>query len=142
MQNKLTKILALLVLVFSTNSCDDYLDITKEGEQSSENFFNGQQDYEDALLGVYDLLGTNYLSHIIGEIASDNALCGGERPDDVVDWQQIDDMIHTPDNSSLRSVWQFMYGGISRANYIVEFQDKVDFARKQESKFSPKTFLT
>ena len=132
MQNKLTKILALLVLVFSTNSCDDYLDITKEGEQSSENFFNGQQDYEDALLGVYDLLGTNYLSHIIGEIASDNALCGGERPDDVVDWQQIDDMIHTPDNSSLRSVWQFMYGGISRANYIVEFQDELDFARKQE----------
>ena len=41
-------------------------------------------------------------------------------------------MIHTPDNSSLRSVWQFMYGGISRANYIVEFQDELDFARKQE----------
>jgi tetratricopeptide (TPR) repeat protein len=132
MQNKIIKIMALLVLAFSFNACDDYLDITKEGEQSSENFFNSQQDYEDALIGVYDLLGTNYLNHIIGEIASDNALAGGERPDDVLDWQQIDDMIHTPDNESLRSVWKFMYAGISRANYIVEFQDKVDFSRKPE----------
>ncbi|SDR87262.1 SusD family protein [Polaribacter sp. KT25b] len=132
MQNKITKIITLLVLAFSFNACDDYLDITKEGEQSSENFFNSQQDYEDALIGVYDLLGTNYLNHILGEIASDNAYCGGERPDDVTDWQQIDDMIHTPDNEALRNVWKWMYAGISRANYIVEFQDKVDFSRKPE----------
>ncbi len=132
MNKKIIKIIAILVLTLSVNSCDDYLDITKVGEQNSENFFNSQQDYEDALIGVYDLLGTNYLSHIIGEIASDNSLAGGERPDDVIDWQQIDDMIHNPDNGSIRSVWQFMYAGISRANYIVEFKDQVDFPRKTE----------
>ncbi|KGL63856.1 RagB/SusD family nutrient uptake outer membrane protein [Polaribacter sp. Hel1_85] len=132
MNKKIIKIIGFLVLAFSVNSCDDYLDITKEGEQSSENYFNSQQDYEDALIGVYDLLGTNYLNHIIGEIASDNSLAGGERPDDVTDWQQIDDMIHTPDNNALRNIWKWMYAGISRANYIIEFKDKVDFDRKTE----------
>ena len=121
-------IMACIVL----GACDDYLEILPEGQQNSENYFNSQQDYEDALIGVYDLLGTNYLIHILGEIASDNSLCGGERPTDVIEWQQIDAMSHTPDNEALRNVWKWMYAGISRANYIVEFQDKVDFDRKPE----------
>lgn len=132
MRTKIKFFITLLVVVSVMISCDDYLDILPEGEQNSENYFNSQQEYEDALIGVYDLLGTNYLNHILGEIASDNSLCGGENPTDVLDWQQIDDMTHNPDNEALRNVWKWMYAGISRANYIVEFQDKTDFERKPE----------
>jgi tetratricopeptide (TPR) repeat protein len=132
MKNNIIKLMIILALTVSVNACDDYLDITKEGQQNTENFFNSPQDYEDALIGTYDLLGTNYLVHILGEIASDNALCGGERPSDVLEWQEIDDMKHNPDNIALRNVWKWMYGGISRANYIVEFQNQVDFDRKPE----------
>ncbi|MDY0779518.1 RagB/SusD family nutrient uptake outer membrane protein [Tenacibaculum sp. IB213877] len=132
MKNKFKNISVIVLVIISIISCDDYLEITPEGKQNSENYFNSQQDYEDALIGVYDLLGTNYLNHILGEIASDNSLCGGERANDVIEWQQIDDMIHTPDNNALRNVWKWMYAGISRANYIVEFQNKTTFDRKQE----------
>ena len=125
------KITAIL-LIITCISCDDYLDILPEGVQNTENFFNTSQDYEDALVGVYDLLSTTYLNNILGEIASDNSLCGGESPTDVLDWQQIDDMTHTPDNGALRSIFQLMYAGISRANYIVEFQDNIEFDRKDE----------
>ncbi|MFK7780974.1 RagB/SusD family nutrient uptake outer membrane protein [Psychroserpens sp.] len=126
------KKITAIILLFACLSCEDYLDILPEGEENSENFFNSKQDYEDALVGVYDLLSTTYLHNLLGEIASDNSLCGGESPTDVLAWQQIDDMIHTPDNEALRSVFQLMYAGISRANYIVEFQDKLDFDGKDQ----------
>src|SRR5690606_40327372 len=41
-------------------------------------------------------------------------------------------MTHTADNGALRNVFQWMYAGISRANYIVEFQDKIDFEGKEQ----------
>ena len=132
MNNKITYVVAIVCTLFSVISCDDYLEITPEGQQNSENYFNTAQDYQDALVGVYDLLSTTALNNILGEIASDNTFCGGENPTDVLDWQQIDDMIHTPDNGALRSIFQWMYAGISRANYIVEFQDKIDFDGKQQ----------
>ena len=131
MKNKIIYLIAITLTFVSFSSCDDYLDISPEGQQNSENYFNNPQDFQDALIGVYDLLSTTALNNILGEIASDNSLCGGENPTDVLDWQQIDDMIHTPDNGALRSVWQWMYAGISRANYIIEFQDKIDFDEKQ-----------
>ena len=126
------KKLTALVLIITCMACEDYVDILPEGQENSETFFNSKSDYEDALVGVYDLLSTTYLHNLLGEIASDNSLCGGESPTDVLDWQQIDDMSHTPDNGALRSVFQFMYAGISRANYIVEFQDKIDFEGKEQ----------
>lgn len=132
MNYKIKNILVVVVTVFSLNSCDNYLEITPEGQQNTESYFNTPQDYQDALVGVYDLLNTTALNNILGEIASDNTLCGGENPTDVLDWQQIDDMIHTPDNGALRNIWQWMYAGISRANYIVEFKDKIDFTGKDQ----------
>mgnify|MGYP002700292022 CR=1 FL=1 len=132
MYNKIKNIAIVLTLVFSIQSCDDYLDVLPPGQENSENYFNSGQDYQDALIGVYDLLSTTYLNNILGEIASDNSLCGGGDATDVLDWQQIDDMIHTPDNGALRSLFQWMYAGISRANYIVEFQDKTDFEGKEQ----------
>ncbi|WP_430408693.1 RagB/SusD family nutrient uptake outer membrane protein [Kordia sp.] len=132
MYNKITKITIAFIMIMGIQSCDDYLEILPEGQENSETFFNSEQDYQDALVGVYDLLATTYLNNILGEIASDNSLCGGENPTDVLDWQQIDDMTHTPDNGGLRSIFQWMYAGISRANYIVEFQDNIEFEGKDE----------
>jgi len=131
MKANIKNILALM-LIMLTFTCDDYLEILPEAEENTENYFNSKSDYEDALVGVYDLLATTYLNNILGEIASDNSYAGGENPTDVLDWQQIDDMTHTPDNGALRSVFQWMYAGISRANYIVEFEDKIDFEGKDQ----------
>jgi tetratricopeptide (TPR) repeat protein len=126
------KKITTIVLILTCLSCEDYLEILPEGQENSETYFNSKSDYEDALVGVYDLLTTTYLNNILGEIASDNSLCGGDSPTDVLDWQQIDDMTHTPDNGALRNIFQWMYAGISRANYIVEFQDNVDFEGKDQ----------
>lgn len=131
MNKNFKKIISVLIVMIGY-SCDDYLEILPEGQENTENYFNSKSDYEDALVGVYDLLSTTYLNQILGEIASDNSLAGGGDATDVLDWQQIDNMTHTPDNGALRNIFQWMYAGISRANYIMEFKDKIDFEGKEQ----------
>ncbi len=88
---KFITLVASITLLFS---CEDYLEIQPEGSDS-ENYFNSEEDYNKALIGAYDLLQSTYLNAMIGEIASDNVLCGGESATDVLALQQIDDMTHT-----------------------------------------------
>ena len=68
---------------------------------------------------------------MLGEIASDNTLAGGESAIDVPGIQEIDDMVHTPINQQLRDIWGWMYSGVNRTNYIMEFKDKTDFPGKE-----------
>ena len=132
-KRKLFAILGLIVVIIAFQSCsEDFLDVQPPNQINSENFFNTPEDYELALIGVYDLLGATYLNVILGEIASDNTLCGGENANDVPGWQEIDDMRHTSANDQLQNIWNWMYAGINRANYIFEFRDKLDFEGKDE----------
>jgi hypothetical protein len=83
-------------------------------------------------VAAYDLLQPTYQNVIVGEIASDNTLCGGESPTDVIGWQQIDDMIHTPVNSNLNDIWSWMFAGVQRCNYFMEFKDKTNFEGREQ----------
>ncbi|XMO87940.1 RagB/SusD family nutrient uptake outer membrane protein [Algibacter sp. AS12] len=130
--NKITTSLIACLCVFAIFSCsDNYLEEVDRYSIDSESYFNSETDYYNALIGAYDLLQSTYLNVIMGEIASDNTLAGGESATDVVSWQQIDDMIHTPVNGELRKLWDWMYAGVNRANFILEFQDKTDFEGKE-----------
>ncbi len=135
MKNYISKIaigIVFITLVCSVNSCgDSYLEEVDRYSIDSESYFNSEDDYYNALVGVYDLLQSTYVNVMLGEIASDNTLAGGESPTDVIGFQQIDDMIHTPVNSNLRDIWNWMYAGVNRANFLLEFQDKTDFEGKE-----------
>jgi len=126
---KITSILFVFVITIVTSCSDDFVDV-ESPDPNSEDFFNSEGDYQDALIGAYDLLQSSYINVMLGEIASNNTLAGGESANDVVGIQEIDDMIHTPVNAQLRDIWSWMYGGANRANYIMEFQDKTDFPNK------------
>ena len=121
-----------LLLAFGLYSCEDkFLDEEENYLIDSEGYFNSEDDYYLALVGAYDLLQTTFINNILGEIASDNTLCGGESATDTSGYQQIDDMIHTPVNLQLRNLWNYMFAGIKRCNYFLEFQDKTDFDGRQ-----------
>ena len=123
-KNNTLRFLFLACVLFSCN--DDFVEI-ESTNVSSENYFNNEEEYQLALIGAYDLLQSTYLNVMLGEIASDNTLAGGENATDVPGIQQVDDMIHTTFNSQLRDIFNWMFAGVNRANYILEFQDKTDF---------------
>ena len=125
-------ILGVLISLFLMNSCsDDFVEQSPEYSIDSENYFNSENDYYEALISSYDVLQSTYVNAILGEIASDNTLCGGESATDVIGWQQIDDMIHTQVNDNLKNVWDWMFAGVQRTNYFMEFKDKTDFEGKE-----------
>lgn len=130
----------LLILVLGiTTACDSLLDIDPEYTQDAENFFNTQEDFDRAIIGVYDMMQPAYLNIWIGEIASDNAIAGGESVNDSRGLHEIEAMTHGGVNEELRAVMRVNYTGIARANYIFENQDNIDFEGKElilaEAKF-------
>lgn len=129
-ENKIRTFFAVAIMAIMPLSCsDEFLDVDSFDEDS-ESFFNSEQDYQDALIAAYDLLQSTYINVMLGEIASDNTLAGGESATDVPGIQEIDDMVHTPVNQQLQDIWGWMFSGVNRANYILEFRDKTDFAGK------------
>ncbi len=130
---KIVYLFLLVVIITSTHSCsDDFTDETTAYRIDSETYFNSEQDYYSALIGAYDLLQSTYVNVLLGEIASDNTLAGGESATDVIGFQQVDKMTHTEVNSNLQNIWDWMFAGVNRANYILEFQDKTDFDGKDQ----------
>jgi tetratricopeptide (TPR) repeat protein len=129
--NIFNKMLLLLLLAFSFGCTEDYLEKTEEYNIDSENYFNSEEDYYNAMIGVYDILQSTYVNVLLGEIASDNTLSGGESANDVIGFQQVDEMTHTPVNDNLDDVWDWNFAGVQRANYVLEFQDKTDFEGRE-----------
>lgn len=130
-QNIKFAIIFMASLFFLSACSDDYIDDTKIYAEDSEQYFNSEADYYNALVGAYDPLQSTFINVLMGEIASNNTLCGGENATDTPGYQQIDDMIHTPVNGQLQNLWSWMFGGVNRAAYIIEFKDKTDFTGKE-----------
>lgn len=134
MKSKFIKYFALLALLIgSGSSCsDDFAERVPPYSIDSENYFNSKADYENALIAAYDLLHATYVNVLLGEIASDNTLCGGGNAVDVPGFQQVDDMTHTSTNANLKNIWDWMFAGVNRCNYVLEFKDKTDFEGKEQ----------
>jgi hypothetical protein len=127
----INKLLAFCLLFFATTSCEKFLDVEPRYMMDAENFFNSEADYELALVAAYDLLQGTFVNVWIGEIASDNTIAGGESVTDTEGLHDIDGMRHNAVNTELRNVFRWMYTGIARANYIMEFKDKTEFQGKE-----------
>ena len=131
--------IALLCSLPLAYGCKDFLDIDPLYTQDSENFFQTPVDYDRALIGAYDLLQGSFINLWIGEIASDNALAGGEGVTDTEGLHQIENMSHDAVNNELRNVFRWNYAGVTRANFLLENQNNIDFEGKDviiaEAKF-------
>ena len=124
--------MAFSIATVSVSCGDDYIPTEPVYSIGSDNYFNTEEEYYSALIAAYDILQSTYVNVILGEIASDNTLSGGADANDVIGWQQVDEMIHTPVNSNIRDVWNWMFAGVNRASYILEFKDKTEFEGKAQ----------
>ncbi|MDP4763410.1 MAG: RagB/SusD family nutrient uptake outer membrane protein [Salibacteraceae bacterium] len=111
-------------------ACNKFLDLDPLYTQDAENFFENESDYERALTGAYDLLQGSFMNLWIGEIASDNAIAGGESVTDTEGLHAMETMTHNAVNIELRSVFRWNYAGVTRSNYILEYKDNLDFDGK------------
>ena len=128
------KIILLIILVTSVfNRCTNHVDYEAiEGYQiTADVYLQQESDYHAALVGTYDPLQWLFFNIQIGTIASEISLCGGESATDYIGLQQIDNMTHYPENDVLTRIWQWLYEGVNRANYMEENKPNIEFDGKE-----------
>lgn len=121
-----------MTIIVTVSCSEEFINEEAPFSIDSENYFNSEKDYYNALVAAYDMLHSSYVNVLLGEIASDNTLSGGESATDVIGFQQVDEMSHTSVNSNVKNVWDWMFAGVQRCNYILEFKDKTDFSGKNQ----------
>ena len=118
------KMLLLIATFCSLESCTKFVDYNPHEDYkiTEQDYLKSESDYRSMVVSVYTPL--QWINQVvpIGEIASDNAVSGGENASDVLSLQQIDDYTHTAVNSQLSEIWQTAYEGINRANYINQYK--------------------
>ncbi|MFT6165509.1 MAG: hypothetical protein ACJASF_000188 [Vicingaceae bacterium] len=122
--------IVLVTTLFSLTACEKFLDLEPPFSQDADNYFTEPSHYELALIGAYDLLQGSFINLWIGEIASDNSIAGGESVTDSQGLHEIEAMTHGAVNRELRNVFQWNYAGITRANFILENKNNIDFDGK------------
>ncbi|NQV77921.1 MAG: RagB/SusD family nutrient uptake outer membrane protein, partial [Lutibacter sp.] len=133
MKNFLKITSLFFTFIFLLSACEDFIEVEPIGP-ISDDYFNSEEEYEEALIGAYDLLQATFWNVLTGVVASDDFAAGGDIANyDQPTLQNVDQMIHTPsDNNQLRDIWQLMYAGINRANFILEFENKTEFSGRDE----------
>ncbi|GAA4799406.1 RagB/SusD family nutrient uptake outer membrane protein [Olivibacter ginsenosidimutans] len=116
--------LLLLTLVLSSCS-DDFLSMTPDSEYNSDDFFETEEQFQQAVNGVYQSLRNtvNESGYLMGEMRSDNTHYDYYAPDrgiHVVRRENIDDFLDDSQNQWTNDYFNNSYVGISRANTILE----------------------
>ena len=126
-------IISMSALLLFGAGCTKFVayDPQEDYQITANDYLKTADDFNKMAIGVYSPLQWLYANPVIGDVASDNAVSGGENATDVVGLQQIDDYQTNPNNFYLSEAWKSCYEGINRANYLHENKAKLDFAGKE-----------
>jgi hypothetical protein len=138
MKKIILNIAALLMITASIQSCKKWVDYDPHDDYlvTELDYLKSADDYRTMAVSVYTPLQWLNQTVPVADIASDNAVSGGESASDVLSLQQIDDFTHTPNNTTLENIWKGCYEGINRANYLHQHKEanpggqNVEFAGK------------
>jgi hypothetical protein len=115
MKKILYTLFSLVLLSMLTVSCKKWVDYDPKEDfvVTEKEYLKSESDYRTMLVSVYTPLQWINQAVVVGEVASDNAVAGGENASDVLSLQQIDDYTHTPINSTLQELWVSAYEGVN-----------------------------
>ncbi|PRX53793.1 RagB/SusD family nutrient uptake outer membrane protein [Flagellimonas meridianipacifica] len=126
--------LYMITVALVAVSCDEFLEESPETFQTPQAFFQTEAQIDEAVAGIYNTnRGLNDGAHWrFGENRSDNSSFqfnpgdrGGQGNEDV------DLFLMLSANGNLSSYWNTAYSGISRANFVLENIDNVEFINEE-----------
>lgn len=126
---------SLLILVgigLITSSCEDLLKEDPRSFYSDNNFFETVEQANMAVIGVYDLLGTNKLyGQVVSTIFSCDTDLSQIRGADDNDGSKrsVGHYAAHPSIAMLRDAWRYYYTVVERANYAIENIAKMDLLK-------------
>lgn len=132
MKRSIKYIMGIVMAASVMPSCKKFIDYDPKDDYqiTAADYFKTPDDYQKMVVGTYSPLQWIWADVVIGDVASDNSVSGGENATDQLGFQQIDDYTIVPNNSYLTEAWKSCYEGINRANYLEENKSKLDFTGK------------
>ena len=130
MKNISIRPIILLIIFFSFIGCDDFLDETPEVFQTPQNFFETEDQINEAVAAIYNTnRGLMNGSHWrFGENRSDNTSFQFNPADrGGLSNEEVDLFLMLSANPNLSEYWNTSYSGISRANFALGNIDRVTF---------------
>ena len=129
---KATYMLMAAGIITLTAGCSKFIDYDprEDFQITADDYLKTPDDYKKMVVGTYSPLQWLYANPVIGDVASDNSVSGGENATDVLGLQHIDDYVVNANNFYMTEAWKSCYEGINRANYLHENKAKLDFAGK------------
>src|SRR6056297_4052388 len=128
--NYLKILLAFSILAIAgfISSCDDFLNVEPLDQRVESNFYQTEQDAQEALVAIYDVLQWNtvvgfHVPEMLSDIASDDVYAGGASRNDAPNIIEIDKHNIRTTNGEVHGLWQKYYTGIYRANkFLAEIE--------------------
>lgn len=128
------KIIAIYGIIFLgiTSCSDSFLNVPPESFVSSSDFYQTEENFSQALNGVYESLRDIYnTGYVMGEMRSDNThytYKENDRGNQNVEKEDIDGFVNDPLNLYSKQKYVACYEGISRANIILDRIENADFS--------------
>ncbi|CAM4154946.1 RagB/SusD family nutrient uptake outer membrane protein [Zobellia nedashkovskayae] len=119
--------IGLIIILSIFVGCSDVVEFDPHDEYAvtEVDYLRTESDYQTMAVSCYT--PTQWLNGIVvlGDIASDNAVAGGENASDVLTLQNIDDYDYQllANNSTLEDLWKSAYEGVNRTNYLIDYKD-------------------
>ena len=120
-----------LALLAGLTSCNDWLKDETPGKTNLDDFFTSGETAIQTVNAAYTPLAwefnsTYFSEWFIGDIASDDALKGGQNIADMADAYDIENFKTNANNSLLLDFYRAQYQGIQRCNLAIEQVAKMD----------------
>jgi len=121
---KITLGIVLLISIFT--GCKKWVDFDPHDQMqiTDIDYLKTADDYKTMAVSCYTPLQWLNQVMVVGDIAGDDAVSGGEGASVEVDLHQLDDYTITTNNGVIQEIWTAAYEGINRVNYLMQNRDK------------------
>lgn len=129
-----------MLLLLALSSCSkDFLNLTPDSEPNAEDFYQTEEQFEQAVNGVYQTLRAtvNESGYLMGEMRSDNTHYDYYAPDrgiHIIRRENLDDFLDDSQNQWTNDYFNNCYVGIAKANTIL---DRIEAATFDQSAKDP-----
>ena len=125
-KHHITKIL-VLILIFMTGCRKDFLDYSKRGSTTPDNFYKTDAQAEEALMAAYDSwqgqvaatgAGWQYL-YMNMALSDESYAGGGQRGDNGGQLEELNEYRFNPATPAVQGFYQWLYTAVNRANLVI-----------------------
>ena len=113
-------ILTLAAATVALSSCNSLLDIPQHGAQSLENYYQTDEEAENAIIACYIQAKGNSYNALLGKnMLTDDFWAGGAARADNAQLEQLNEFTFATDQGFLEGMFTSYYGIIYKANVVI-----------------------